>query len=260
MSAPANFVVVENGSWELYYSHWAAPGYMLALEDPVEGSKFIRGLGPEVSTWMDEGCCESAVLIDHDQRRLLYFSVHIDGYASRTAELAGLRRTWRGWRADWAYDGLADLVAHLGLDRSLVRETSNPPNEPIFDPYDAQASDGPDCLVTVADAGPPRAYALEITYWTSIIDCGPRVVGVLSEDCRVTECALIPYSGVHIDLRTRMAGAWTIGTLEGALARAPQRWPGWRWEFWEDRYGEQLARAEGAVTLASFDPQGPTPR
>jgi hypothetical protein len=33
-------------------------------------------------------------------------------------------------------------------------------------------------------------------------------------------------------------------------------WPQWRVEFWEDRYEEQLARCDGAVTVPGTDPAG----
>ena len=246
MGDRANYVVVQNGRWDLYYSHWGAVSLHLdLLAGPGAATRFIRDqrvVEPDTNGWLDDIWCEGAALVDHDRRRLCFFTVHHDGHDERATILAVLARTWPGWRIDWAYDGLADLVRYVGQDASIVRTESEPEARPV-----AADEDQVRCLVTVADdtgAGgdtPPRAYALD---WDAeeVIEFGPAVLDRLPADALRTRCAVIPESGIHLDPTTRSAGVWTVRSLNGALDRVERLWPGWRWEMWNDRRDEQLSR------------------
>ncbi|HEY8480553.1 MAG TPA: hypothetical protein VIL71_12040 [Spirillospora sp.] len=64
----------------------------------------------------------------------------------------------------------------------------------------------------------------------------------------------IPVSGLHVDVPARTAGVWVGTSCTGLVPALDELWPGWRVEFWEDRYEEQLARCEGAVTVPAHDP------
>lgn len=102
MGDRANYVIVENGSWHLHYSHWGAVGLDLdLLPGPAAATRFVRAQRT-VTRWLDDVWCEGAALIDHDRRLLLWFSTHLDDYAYRAAALAVLARTWPGRRLEWA--------------------------------------------------------------------------------------------------------------------------------------------------------------
>lgn len=200
------------------------------------------------AAWLDDVWCEGAALVDHDQRRLCFFTSHHEGHDERAAILAVLARTWPGWQIDWAYDGLADLVTHVGQDPAIVRSEGSLEEKPV-----AAEDDQVGCLVTVTDGGdPPRAYALDCDA-EEVIDLGPAVLGRLPGDALRTHCAVIPESGVHLAPTTRSAGVWTIRSLCGALDRLERLWPGWHWEMWEDRRDEQRTRTAGRISIPEPD-------
>ncbi|HEU5469960.1 MAG TPA: hypothetical protein VFV67_04855 [Actinophytocola sp.] len=206
-----------------------------------------RQVEDTVAGWLDDDWCEGAALIDHRRRVLLYFTWHLDGPAHRAALAAVLARTWPGWDIRWAYGGLGDIVAHVDLDPAVVRVERG---------TDAQLFPGdPDyigCLVTVRDTtGRVDAFALR-----GSLSCawrGPDLVAALPRRARVDECLEHPESGLHIDLATRTAGFWTMGRLPSTSVELAARWPGWRVEFWADRWPEQVERCAGAVVLPRVD-------
>src|SRR5262249_39468001 len=62
-----------------------------------------------------------------------------------------------------------------------------------------------------------------------------------------------PESGIHVDALTKTLGVWVTNPIPGLLYWLPQLWPGWRTEFWEDRYEEQLRRCGSHITAPVLD-------
>jgi hypothetical protein len=248
----ANYVVVgSDGRWRLYYSHWGAVRIDTDLiAGPDAATRFAcaqRQVEDTVTGWLDDTWCEGAALIDHERRVLLFFTWHLDGPAHRAALAAVLARTWPGWDVRWAYGGLGDIVAHVDLDPAIVRV------ERRTDPQ--LSAGGPDyisCLVTVrGTTGEVDTFALR--GGLSCVWRGPDIVVALPGRARIAECLEHPESGLHIDLATRTAGLWTTNTLPGTSDELARRWPGWRVEFWADRWLEQIDRCAGAVVIPRVD-------
>jgi hypothetical protein len=141
------------------------------------------------------------------------------------------------------------VAAATGHDRSLVS-----PVVPLADIEWLDPAERRDrfvhCLVTTRNRAGVRAYALQ-NRGKEVCDFGPGLFDQLPAP--VAECWCIPYTGVHFDLTTRTAGLWTFDSLDGRLQRMDERWPGWRWEFWENRYEEHSARTDGTVTFPEPD-------
>jgi hypothetical protein len=58
----AHYVLVRNGSWELYYSQWGASGLAFDLAPaPVSVTRFIEEQVRR-DNWMDDCWCEGAAL------------------------------------------------------------------------------------------------------------------------------------------------------------------------------------------------------
>lgn len=74
------------------------------------------------SQWLDPAWADGGVLIDLDRSRLLFFGdeLMVD-MAQRRAMLAVLPDLWRGYSVGWAYDGLAELAAYVGVDGYVGR-------------------------------------------------------------------------------------------------------------------------------------------
>jgi len=141
MGERANYVLVEDGhfrlffrhhfmprskwypkKWELYSSTWRArildsdlaPGPEAAIRCILDQKRRER------QEWYDDIECEGAALIDRSRQVLLFF-MYVQDFAHRAALLAVLARTWRAWHVQWAFDGTSDLAAYVGLDRAVVR-------------------------------------------------------------------------------------------------------------------------------------------
>lgn len=73
MGARAQYVVVENGAWQRYFSHWAA-GRVVddLLPGPAAATRCFRARR-KIDEWLDDVWCEGAALVDHDRRILLWF-------------------------------------------------------------------------------------------------------------------------------------------------------------------------------------------
>jgi hypothetical protein len=250
----ANYVLAENGSWRLFYSHWAATTIHLdVIGGPEAATRFVAGQSeqPRDETgWLDDVWCEGAALIDHDRKQLLYFTIHRDYAVEQRAAHLALQRMWPGWQVRWAYDGLGDIVAHLGLDRAMVRAGEPEPG------LVAAADEYMDCeyVLTIRDASGVTGYALDSgEEGTDLLDLGPDALRSLPPAAAAVSVDRLPNSGVHLDVVEQTAGFWTFRTLDGAFERARDRWPGWTWEFWESRYDEQLRRSDNAITWPDPD-------
>ncbi|MDP4502572.1 hypothetical protein [Nonomuraea turcica] len=243
MGSRAHYATLQGGTFGLYYSQWGAHHLELdLLPGPEPATRFARRQR-EQSSWMWEGECDGACLIDHDERRLLLFC-HCDGDQSyRLAALATLARTWPGWRVEWAYDGPQQIKVVVGHAAEVT-----PPS-----PQAPQAGEEwCDELVTVIHQGRTRAYLVDSA--AAVIGIGARFLDdYLSAWPTITSCPEKVVAGVHLDLDDQSAGIWTTSTLRGALLDVGQRWPGWHWSNWGDRSAEQARRVAGALTVPEPD-------
>ncbi|WP_255955947.1 DUF6221 family protein [Streptomyces odontomachi] len=285
MGHRANFVVVDEHGWRLYQDHAAARDLAALL---VRGPHVVRhaveklariddGDRHAVRGWYSDSFAEGGAILDATRRRLLFHGT--DGGAFDTPETRVfrelLRRVWRDWHWEvrWAYDGQGDLVGALGLDRSLVRSRWTPTTPYVVD--DPTRPDQGIHLLTVRTAeGAVRAWPCDAddperhTGWQgpALLERPPRALdghgGDVPSDgvAALTPASLtlgaIPVSGTHVDVPERTVGVWTGATCEQLLPALADRWPGWRTEFWGDRYEQQLLACEGAVSVPAFDALG----
>lgn len=64
-------------------------------------------------------------------------------------------------------------------------------------------------------------------------------------------CRLHVNSGIHLDPERRHLGWWSLYSSPQAY-QAPELWPGWTVEFWQDDW-ERHVRASDRFTPAAFD-------
>ena len=274
MGERANYVLVEDGhfrlffrhhfmprskwypkKWELYSSTWRArildsdlaPGPEAAIRCILDQKRRER------QEWYDDIECEGAALIDRSRQVLLFF-MYVQDFAHRAALLAVLARTWRAWHVQWAFDGTSDLAAYVGLDRAVVRSggvmLGGPLRQALADLMIVADDDEIDQLVTVRHAsGQVDGYGFRGDIF-GVLRYGPEMVELLPADARVTACQF-PRSGIHIDLVARELGLWAIDPLTGIDEWLPDEWPGWRIELWGDQYQEHIARC--AVQVKDWD-------
>ncbi|MGW3772622.1 hypothetical protein [Actinomadura verrucosospora] len=256
MGARANFALIDGNGLRLHYSHWAADSVCSVLAaGPAAAGRFISAqqcLDDPARDWLDDGWAEGGAVLDHTTRRLMFYGDQLTAEVPcKRAYLSLLALTWPGWTVRWAYDGIGDLAAAAGVDRAVVRR----PDEEERDlPGEAEADlEWEVHLLTVRAAGRVTAYPLfsEVhTAWQ-----GPGLLERLPAGGRPRlDLGTIPSGGLHVDAAARTAGAWLSHHGTGLVPELEGLWPGWRVEFWEDRYEEQVARCEGAVTVPDADP------
>ncbi len=263
MGSRVNYVTIIDGrvtrfgqsggaGYGLDYYFAAGPSVVLRWLDALAGDEddYLA------DWWYDDVSCEGGVLIDVDRRHLLLFtnlgafgSIH--RYAYRASMLEAYARTWAGWSIQWAFDGIADILAYLGEDRRTVRRELSIAAD--LYPYDRDsAATSPGCVVSVATPAGCRAYGVNISA-TECCRIGPGLLELLVDAELTTSPEHMPSSGLHIDAARRYAGVWSIEALEGLTEWWDGRWPGWTLEFWGDDYHRQLANC-AALALPAIDP------
>ncbi|MWA05652.1 hypothetical protein F8568_035905 [Actinomadura sp. LD22] len=255
MGARANFVLIDAGGMRLHYSHWGADRVCSVLAaGPAAAVRFIseqhRCDDPE-RDWLNDAWAEGGAVVDRTARRLLFYGDQLMlDLPCKRAFLALLEPMWPGWTVRWAYDGIGDLAAAAGLDRSAVRspdeEERHLPEEAVTGDYETYLF-GVVHLLTVRTPEGCTAYPLGQfvhTAWQ-----GPALLDRLpAGGLRRVDLGEFPSGGLHVDAGARTAGVWIHGSCRGLVPALGELWPGWRVEFWEDRYEEQFARCGGAVT------------
>ncbi|MEV5878389.1 hypothetical protein AB0L75_30020 [Streptomyces sp. NPDC052101] len=225
MGARAQYVVVENGAWQRYYSHWAANRVVEdLLPGPVAATRCFRA-NQETDAWLDDVWCEGAALVDHDRRILLWFAF-ADSWADCVAARAVLARTWPGWDVRFAHDGMGDLTHHLGLGRDLTREPG------WFETFE------PSWFADTENTEPWSVVSLRlpggsVRAWGSggepigLVACGPGLIDLLVPSPTTPSPSDMPYGGVHYDPQARTVSLWTVQPAVGI-----HNWPLPGWENW----------------------------
>ncbi|WP_432824466.1 hypothetical protein [Dactylosporangium sp. CA-092794] len=234
MGSRVNYVVVRDGGSTVYaqgggagesidYSFAAGPEVVL---------RWLAHLGDFAGgRWFNDVMCEGGVLIDADRRVLLLFNTLYNSVPYRAAMLQAYAATWPGWAIRWAYDGIADLMAYVGIDPAGARDDRRPErtgrNE--FGPDDRVAA-----VVSIRGAGGRvRLYGLNPDAAWQRWCMGPDLVEWVAAGPELpASTATVPTAGMDLDPATRRAGLWTVEPLHGLRQRWAELWPGWTLEFW----------------------------
>jgi hypothetical protein len=255
MGHRANFVLVDGDGWRLHYSHWAANGiYSSLAAGPGAATRFIAAqqVWDRATGWLDDTWAEGGAVVDHVVRHLIFYGNDVLlEIPIKRAFVALLSRTWPGWQVSWAYDGIGDLAAHVGVDRRIVRSPNA--DERRMPERVEEDLDWPVHLVTVR-SGTGRLVAYPFrdchTAWQ-----GPALVDRLpGPGVARLDLSELPASGLHVDVAGRQVGVWMSQWGTGLVPALVELWPGWTVTFWGDRYEEQLALCGDVVAVAPVDP------
>lgn len=257
MGYRANFVIVREDEWHLYFSRSMAKhiGSLLAA-GPEVATRTVAGLieVPDRNTdWLDDDWAEGGAVIDLVHHALTFYGDTGDRLPipQRRLLLQLLRWRWPRWRVEWAYDGIGDLAAAVNVDRSVVR-SANPDGRRM--PTEVVPPTEPCHLLTVRHAD-GRLAAYPVDNWCHTGWQGPSLLDRLPPG-GVDRLALadLPESGLHVDVPERTVSLWLGYTGDGLLPAMPQLWPGWQVRFWADRYERQLVECDGLVSVPPVDP------
>lgn len=250
MGNRANFVVVEDQDWRLYYAHWAGCRMLDALiGGPDLALRYVDSLRAcSRSEWVDPLWADGGALIDLDRRRLLFFGDELmDAMEERRAMLRVLGAVWPGYAVGWAYDGPAELARYVGADLRPYPWNRSPTVKRAVDRRKLCQ------VVSVVDAdGRLRLWPLVCTF--SQAWHGPALLDKLPGPGQTRlRLHLLPDSGVHVDIGRKTVGEWHTADNRGICRELPELWPGWGTESWGDRFEEQEARCGRALRLPELD-------
>jgi hypothetical protein len=259
MGSRANYVVVDDRGWRLYYSHWGAQTVDIQLAPgPEHALRFVTGQQPRDpdSGWLDDRWCEGGAAIDTIRRELTFFGgfEFLHGLEYRRAYFALLEETWSGWAVRWAYDGLADLAKAVGVAPATVRvpelALSRKPVAPVVT---RAAEDEVWALLTVRELdGALVAWQLDTHYLSqTAVWFGPGLLDLLPEPG--STLGHPPEWGIHVDPAARRMSWWATAHSPGLQAETPYRWPGWDVRFWRDRYEDHRAVCGDLLSLPDID-------
>jgi hypothetical protein len=235
MGTRANFVIVEQGKWELFYDHWAASTLHYDLfwgpEAAVEYVRQYPAVDPETG-WLDEVWCEGGALIDLDQQVLIWFGQFgNNAYDVRYYHLL-MQQAWPGWRIERAVEGILSIVRYLG--RSLERFT---PLEREFKPRVAEDfnldpayyyNSFPETLISVRDAQGIRYSRVQIDYQLCLIEQDlPLILKHLSDDPSLFDI-INPCSGLHLDYEQGKLYFWRTEYTPFLEEHLKKAWPSWQ--------------------------------
>ena len=128
MGNRANFVIVKDQDWQLYYSHWGGCRVLDALiGGPELALRYAASLRRcQKDEWCAPTWADGGAVVDLDRRRLLFFGepLMID-MNERRALMAVLATVWPDYGICWAYDGTAELAGYVGLSFAPIRGTGS---------------------------------------------------------------------------------------------------------------------------------------
>lgn len=248
MGNRANIVLVDHEGWQLRYSHWAGCRLLDALlAGPELATRYI--LAQQTSEfWTDELWSDGGLVLDLVERRLLFFGEELMSTMNeRRAMFQVLQLLWPDYTISWAYGATAEIAAYVGAPVPLHDSPSEPELKLSGDTAHLHH------LVTVVDRiGRVRAWPL---WWgSSAAWHGPEVLQMLPGAGEPSlRLEILPESGVYINVPNKTLGVWMTNPVPGLLRMLPRLWPGWRTEFWEDRFDEQLRRCGSQITAPAVD-------
>jgi hypothetical protein len=250
MGNRANFVIVKDQDWQLYYSHWAGCRMLDALiGGPELVLRYAQSLRPcDKDEWVGPIWADGGAVVDFDRRRVLFFGDELMvEMAERRAVMSALAAVWPDYAICWAYDGTVELAGYVGADLPPHTWDRQPKLRLVRD-RNALCH-----LVSVVDAeGQLRMWPL----WWHLSKAwhGPALLDKLSgRGVRRLTLGKIPEGGVHIDVRRKSLGAWQTADTRGFFQALPDLWSGWHTQCWEDRFEEQVKHCEGALRVPELD-------
>jgi len=248
MGNRANIVLVDRDGWQLRYSHWAGCRMLDALiAGPAHAERYVRAQ-ESGDFWTDELWADGGLVLDLVARKVLFFGEELmTTMNERRAMFEVLRTIWSGYSISWAYDATAEIAAYVGAPAPMRDKPSHPELKLAADTSRLHH------LVTVLGCdGVTRGWPL---WWgSSAAWHGPRLIEMLpGEGARVLDLAMLPESGVHVDMPGKTVGVWVTNPVPGLFRWLAQLWPGWHIEWWDDRYEEQLLRCAPGITAPELD-------
>ena len=255
MGQRANLVIVEDGQYQLFYSHWCANTLTRDLFwGPEYAARFIRmQREADESGWLDDAWAEGAAVVDLDRKVLLLFggeSVLYD-VPLRRVYLDFLSRVWKSWDVRWAYEGIATIADYVSYPRTKVLSTRTeeavcslaPPGERGWTDIVASIRWAADQVRIYPLAGDPEVY---LSAGPSLLN-SPEAEGGLERLPLAEWVEAFPTGGFHIDVPSQTVEFWMAKEVPDVIARVTKYWPDWAVRWHKDAFEFQAERTNGLL-------------
>jgi hypothetical protein len=254
MGQRANLVIVENGDWNLYYDHWCANRLDVELFwGPVLARQFIEQRPPldDRGDWLDEVWCEGGAVVDCDRKTLTWFGGEDVKYEipARRALLELMKRPWTGWEVKWAWGGVAEIGAYLGIAPDIFLSGRNREAWKQIRVLTEYPEDNR-MLLTVRIGN--RTSVGRVFGEEEALEFG---FGQLAAIPAMAGAAFLiwegdmPTMGAHVDLDNRELSYWCARPCVDIERRVQRGWPGWQTHWLRDRFEEHLRLASIDIRL-----------
>ena len=267
MGQRANLIIVENGRYELYYDHWCANSLDSYLFWGVyETVSFIREHDKSGSEyWLDDVWCEGAVLVDLDNKKLLFFGGEdiMFNIPLRRVYLELLKEIWEGYEVNWAFEGIIDLARYVGYNWEKLLNRTEETNRDITDAFENEG----DYYITGVFSLAHETEGLSIfpiySYENNLLFCSDETVltyiSKLKSNLEVfkngkyeTDC--FPNFGMHVDMKKRELIFWESDTTHADYYKKIENfWPGWEISYLYDNYHEHAELIKSDVVFPKTD-------
>lgn len=143
MGHRANLILVENNNTKTFYSHWSGNITPRIL---AQGLKFCENYFKkydETNWLLDNAWAEGGILIDKDNRKILFFSLEfLETIALQNAFIKLLQqKIWFGWNINWAFRGNVDFAEYLNVMEDDILADGSAPNYITLDDWDSLIED-----------------------------------------------------------------------------------------------------------------------
>jgi hypothetical protein len=255
----ANYVIVENGQAQIFFSRWGALTIPSVLLSGPEGTlEYICQLTPDESL-LNNVWAEGGVLVNVDTHRALFWggnSIAEHPYLRRPL-LTALSLLWPGWSIDWALFGVADLARSIGwevsqvLDNQFAQTAFLAGNEAVVTEtqlLESLHAKDPKTILSIRrntgevkdyllileeffDGDPQTFYQLATLY--QALSLGPRLLNLLPIESTSFPpkegSKQEPHQGAYVDEEMQTIWIWENETLDSRYLEAvARRWPGWQ--------------------------------
>lgn len=255
MGQRCNLVVVEDGKYELYYSHWGANSLDRNLFWGPEASlAYIRAQVSEAegAAWLDDQWAEGGAVLDRDRQRLTWFGgedilfeLHL---RRRLLEL--MRRSWAHWEVRWAGREIVDIAEAVGRPAESVLTPKRKPSRLRF--LEPSTTHPSAALFSVRQTDGQLQFISSNSVLHEDVGRIERIVEAArslgAATCDLGTFDRHPEFGAHVDVAVRSFIWWSSGGCVRGSERLLTANRGWSVDWVGDHYEAQLEACEGRLS------------
>jgi hypothetical protein len=261
MGQRANLIIVQNNSYDLYYSHWCAntlptdlfwgPQYAIAF---IEMQTKV-----DESGWLNDVWAEGGVVLDLGKKKLLFYGGEDILYdvSLRRLLISLMQITWHGWEIKWANEGITDLASYVGYPiENVLTEHEIRTIDLVLAPPEEK-----DWVDTVASVrfSDDEVLLFPLYDGFKVLSIGPRMVEKINKSYGYRQIRLsewthnFPLGGFHINIPDKRVEFWHSDAMPNIFQHLSSAWSDWTVLDNESNYESQASSTNGQLEFQTID-------